>query len=106
MTVGDRVEIIEGEQAHAVASIADITGDSALVVLTSVQLAVDVPLRSLRRHFIVGDSVAVVAGVDCGKWGNVTSVVDGVVTLVSPDATQEVWSNTVAMTCVIQLTAI
>ena len=106
LTVGDRVEIIEGEQAHAVASIADITGDSALVVLTSVQLAVDVPLRSLRRHFIVGDSVAVVAGVDCGKWGNVTSVVDGVVTLVSPDATQEVWSNTVAMTCVIQLTAI
>lgn len=106
LTVGNHIKIIKGKQAHTVTSITDITGDLVLVVPMSVQLAVDIPLHSLHRHFIVGDSVAVVAGVNCGKWGNVTSVIDGVVTLVSPDATQEVRSNTVAMTCIIQLTAI
>lgn len=90
LRIGDRVKIIEGEQTDASAIVADITGDIALVVLAFVDLAIDVPVRALRRYFKPGDTVAVTAGVDQGKWGTVTSVVDEIVTLVSPSATHEV----------------
>lgn len=99
LRLGDRVKIVTGQQKRCIGRIVNIEGSACTVQLhdplvTDTQgLTVVTPSTSLRREFILGDTVIITEGVDSGHWGMVTQVgVDETVTILSPDTFREVSS--------------
>lgn len=90
LQLGDSVKIVDGEQSGGIGRIIDLSGDFATVQVAGADLTLDIHLRSLRRHLVIGDTVRVEVGVDQGKWGSVVEVYRDEVTIISPNATQEV----------------
>ena len=81
---GDHVEVFEGEQAcvHGVVDI--ISPDVVTITVVGVDIdgqKADLPARSVRKTFKLGDHVKVMTGQMADETGLVVSVADNVVTL-------------------------
>ena len=92
LQLGDRVDIIDGQQSGGIGRIIDLHGDFATVDVEGLDIVLDVHLQSLRRRIVVGDTVRVEVGVNRGKWGPVVEVFGEEITIISPNTTQEVRS--------------
>ena len=90
LEAGDRVKVIDGQQVGSVGCIVTITRNFAVIELDGANVSLEVHLKSLRRRIVIGDTVRVEVGVDQGKWGSVIEVSDDEVTILSPNAAQEV----------------
>ncbi|KAL5478474.1 SPT5 [Sanghuangporus weigelae] len=91
---GDQVEVFEGEQLGVTGLVDSIANDVVTIRASGVDVLegqkVDVPARSVRKRFRVGDHVKVMSGRNADETGLVVSVVDNVVTFLSDMTMQEV----------------
>ncbi|KAI5117912.1 hypothetical protein M0805_003604 [Coniferiporia weirii] len=90
---GDHVEVFEGEQAGVHGVVESISNDVVTLRAIGVDIEgqkVDVPARSVRKRFKLGDHVKVMSGQNADETGLVVSVVDNVVTFLSDMSMQEV----------------
>ncbi|EJD01904.1 transcription elongation factor Spt5 [Fomitiporia mediterranea MF3/22] len=89
---GDHVEVFEGEQTGVHGVVESIANDVVTLRAIGVDIEgqkVDVPARSVRKRFKVGDHVKVMSGQNADETGLVVSVVDNVVTFLSDMTMQE-----------------
>lgn len=90
---GDHVEVFEGEQTGVHGVVESIANDVVTMRALGVDIdgqKVDVPARSVRKRFKLGDHVKVMSGQNADETGLVVSVVDNVVTFLSDMTMQEV----------------
>lgn len=104
---GDQVEVFEGEQLGVTGTVESIANDVVTIRASGVDdiegQKVDVPARSVRKRFRVGDHVKVMSGQNADETGLVVSVVDNIVTFLSDLTMQEVREPSLII--VIRLTA-
>jgi transcription elongation factor SPT5 len=90
---GDHVEVFEGEQSGVQGSVESITNDIATLRVEGFDLEgqrVEVPAKSVRKRFRIGDHVKVMSGKNQDETGLVVSVEDNIVTFVSDMTNKEV----------------
>ena len=90
---GDHVEVFEGEQTGVQGVVESIANDIVTLRAVGVDIEgqkVDVPARSVRKRFKIGDHVKVMSGQNADETGLVVSVSDNVVTFLSDMSMQEV----------------
>ena len=90
---GDHVEVFEGEQTGVHGVVESIANDVVTMRAIGVDIdgqRVDVPARSVRKQFKIGDHVKVMSGQNADETGLVVSVVDNIVTFLSDMTMQEV----------------
>lgn len=90
---GDHVEVFEGEQSGVQGSVESITNEIATLRIEGFDLEgqrVEVPAKSVRKRFRVGDHVKVMNGKNQDETGLVVSVEDNIVTFVSDMTNKEV----------------
>lgn len=90
---GDQVEVFEGEQAGVHGVVDSIANEIVTLRAFGVDIEgqkVDVPARSVRKRFKVGDHVKVMSGQNVDETGLVVSVMDNIVTFLSDMSMQEV----------------
>ncbi|KJE92244.1 transcription factor Tat-CT1 [Capsaspora owczarzaki ATCC 30864] len=83
--VGDRVEVTAGELQYLTGIVRNIDGDAIFILPTQADFKEElrVPASLLRKAFILGDHIKVIAGNHEGETGLVTRVDDKIVTFVS-----------------------
>ncbi|KAH8112870.1 transcription elongation factor Spt5 [Phellopilus nigrolimitatus] len=94
---GDHVEVFEGEQTGVHGVVESIANDVVTMRAVGVDIdgqKVDVPARSVRKRFKLGDHVKVMSGQNADETGLVVSVVDNVVTFLSDMSMQEYFLKT------------
>lgn len=90
---GDHVEVFEGEQTGVHGVVESIANDIVTMRALGVEIEgqkVDVPARSVRKRFKIGDHVKVMSGQNVDETGLVVSVMDNIVTFLSDMSMQEV----------------
>ena len=92
---GDRVEVFEGEQAGMYGRVETIdSGDTNMKIRADGGLLhgqiVEIPSKSVRKHFDIGEHVKVLGGKNADASGMVVEVKGDVVTLMSDHGEQEV----------------
>lgn len=90
---GDHVEVFEGEQTGVHGVVESIANEIVTLRAVGVDIEgqkVDVPARSVRKRFKIGDHVKVMSGQNADETGLVVSVVENVVTFLSDMSMQEV----------------
>jgi len=92
---GDKVEVYEGEQTGLYGLVITVTPDVIAVKAEGGELhgqTIEVPAKSVRKRFEVGEHVKVLSGKNTGASGMVVEVKGDVVTLMSDQGEQEVSS--------------
>lgn len=90
---GDHVEVFEGEQSGVHGSVDSITNEIATLRVEGFDLEgqrVEVPAKSVRKRFRIGDHVKVMSGKNQDETGLVVSVEDNIVTFISDMTNKEV----------------
>jgi transcription elongation factor SPT5 len=90
---GDHVEVFEGEQSGVNGSVESITNDIATLRVEGFDLEnqrVEVPAKSVRKRFRVGDHVKVMSGKNQDETGLVVAVEENIVTFISDMTNKEV----------------
>lgn len=93
MVPGDRVEVHEGEQTGLYGRIETVTPDIITVKAEGGEIhgqTIEVPARSVRKRFEVGEHVTVINGKNADTSGMVVEVQGDVVTLMSDQGEREV----------------
>ncbi|WVR08642.1 transcription elongation factor SPT5 [Kwoniella sp. DSM 27419] len=90
---GDQVEVYEGEQTGLYGTVETVTTDIISIKAVGGDVhgqIIEVPSRSVRKRFDVGEHVKVLAGKNADATGMVVEVKGDVVTLMSDQGEQEV----------------
>jgi transcription elongation factor SPT5 len=90
---GDKVEVYEGEQTGLYGTIETVTPEVIAIRAEGGDIhgqIVDVPARSVRKRFDIGEHVKILAGKNADVSGMVVEVKGDVVTLMSDQGEQEV----------------
>ncbi|SCV70406.1 BQ2448_1800 [Microbotryum intermedium] len=91
---GDHVDIIEGDQKGMYGTIETVLNDVITIAphadLDLGDAKVEVPAKSVRKHFTPGDHIKVMAGSNVDETGMVVKVQDDIVTFLSDLSMQEV----------------
>ncbi|WWC65232.1 transcription elongation factor SPT5 [Kwoniella dejecticola CBS 10117] len=90
---GDQVEVYEGEQTGLYGRVATVTQDVIAIKAVGGEVhdqIIEVPSRSVRKRFDVGEHVKVLAGKNQNATGMVVEVKGDVVTLMSDQGEQEI----------------
>lgn len=90
---GDRVEVYEGEQAGLYGVVVTVSADVIAVQADGGELhgqTIEVPAKSVRKRFEVGEHVKILGGKNTGASGMVVTVTGDVVTIMSDQGEQEV----------------
>lgn len=93
---GDRVEVHEGEQTGLYGKIETVTPDIITIKAEGGEIhgqTIEVPTRSVRKRFEVGEHVTVINGKNADISGMVVEVQGDVVTLMSDQGEREVSSD-------------
>lgn len=100
---GDHVEVYEGEQTGLDGVVVTVSGDTLAIRASRGPLRgkmVDLPARSVRKQFKIGDHVKVLQGKNRDESGMVVSVEGAVVTFLSDQGNKEVGTLSVVTQCV------
>ncbi|WRT70749.1 uncharacterized protein IL334_007748 [Kwoniella shivajii] len=90
---GDQVEVYEGEQTGLYGSVETVSSDVIAIKAVGGDVhgqTIEVPSRSVRKRFDVGEHVKVLAGKNADATGMVVEIKGDVVTLMSDQGEQEI----------------
>ena len=93
---GDRVEVYEGEQSGLRGTVETVTADVITIKAEGGDIQgqiVEVPSKSVRKSFEVGEHVKVLGGKNRNATGMVVEIKGDVVTIMSDQGEQEVWPH-------------
>lgn len=93
VTPGDQVEVFEGELAGLLGSVETIAADTISIKAIGGEIhgqMVEVPARSVRKKFNVGEHVKITGGKNADVSGMIVDVKGDVVTLMSDQGEQEI----------------
>jgi transcription elongation factor SPT5 len=90
---GDKVEVYEGEQTGLYGSVETVTPDIITIRAVGGEVhgqVIEVPARSVRKRFEVGEHVKILSGKNANASGMVVEVKGDVITIISDQREQEV----------------
>lgn len=93
LTVGDQVEVYEGELAGMYGTVETIASDTISIKAIGGEIhgqMVEVPARSVRKKFDIGEHVKIITGKNTDVSGMIVDVKGDVVTLMSDQGQQEI----------------
>lgn len=87
---GNRVRVIQGDLTGLDGWVDSVTGNTAVVMLRSVEQQAEIPLTCLKMHFVIGDEVELLSSSWDGATGWIVAVTEGMVTVYVKGSDQQV----------------